>query len=229
MDAPVSLLLVEDDLKAATLLVERFRSQGLEVAHAANGELGLAAAQATPFDVLVVDRMMPKLNGVDMVTQLRAGGIQTPVLFLSGLGEVEDRVEGFTAGGDNYLVKPYAFAELQARVMALAKRQAWPPETILQLGDLTLDVVARRATRGGAELALNPREFTLLEYLLRQKNQTVTRTMLLENVWNYRADMQTNVVDVHISRLRAKLDKGFDTPLLHTLRGQGFVLKEATT
>ena len=227
MDAPLRLLLVEDDLKAADLLVERFRAQGFDVTHAANGELGLAAAQDACFDVMVVDRMMPKLNGVEMVTQLRSRGLETPVLFLSGLGDVEDRVDGFAAGGDDYLVKPYAFAELQARVLALSKRQTQTPDTILQLADLTLDVVARRATRAEVELELNPREFTLLEYLLRQKNQTVTRTMLLESVWNYSADMQTNVVDVHISRLRAKLDKGFETPLLHTLRGQGFVLKEA--
>ncbi len=226
MGTALRLLLVEDDVKSAALLVDRFRADGVDITHAANGSLGLEAAQAAMFDVLIVDRMMPQMDGLDMVARLRAGGDQTPVLFLSAMGEVEDRVDGFGAGGDDYLVKPYAFAELQARVTALARRSSHAPETVLQLADLTLDVVARTAVRDGKRLELNPREFSLLEYLLRRKGQVATRAMLLENVWHYRADMQTNVVDVHISRLRAKLDKGFDKPLVHTLRGQGFSLKE---
>lgn len=219
------LLLVEDDAKAAALLVERFTADGATITHAEDGQAGLAIAQAEKFDVLIVDRMMPKLDGLSMVEQLRATGDTTPVLFLSGLGEVEDRIEGFQAGGDDYLVKPYAYAELQARVTALARRQSEPPQTVMQLADLTLDMMARTATRGDTQLDLNPREFTLLAYLLRHQGELVTRAMLLEHVWNYKADMQTNVVDVHISRLRGKLDKGFATPLLHTQRGQGFMLK----
>lgn len=219
------LLLVEDDAKAAALLVERFVADGVSITHAEDGQAGLAIAQAEKFDVLIVDRMMPKLDGLAMVEQLRAAGDITPVLFLSGLGEVEDRLEGFEAGGDDYLVKPYAYAELQARVTALARRQSDVPQTMMQLADLTLDMMERTAKRGDTQLDLNPREFTLLAYLLRHQGELVTRAMLLEHVWNYKADMQTNVVDVHISRLRGKLDKGFATALLHTQRGQGFMLK----
>ena len=221
------LLLVEDDPKAATLLVERFAADGVHIVHAPDGKAGLAAALAGDFHVLIVDRMMPALDGLSMVKQLRAEGDKTPVLFLSALGEVEDRVDGFDAGADDYLVKPYAYAELHARVSALARRSLDVPETVLQIADLTLDALARTAQRGTVTLDLNPREFSLLEFLLRHQGEVVTRAMLLEHVWHYKADMQTNVVDVHISRLRAKLDKDFATPLLHTLRGQGFVLKVA--
>lgn len=222
------LLLVEDDAKAAALLVERFAHDGIAVTHAADGAAGLACASTGDFDVLIVDRMMPKLDGLSMVAKLRADGNTTPVLFLSALGEVEDRVDGLEAGGDDYLVKPYAYEELHARVTALARRKAGAPQgvqTVLQLADLTVDKVARTAARGGQTLELNPREFSLLAYLLDHQGQVVTRAMLLEHVWNYKADMQTNVVDVHVSRLRAKLDKGFEVALLHTVRGQGFVLR----
>lgn len=224
MEFDLRLLLVEDDTAAAALLVARFEAEKIHVTHAEDGELGLEAARSNSFDVLVVDRMMPQMTGTDMVAQLRADGVTTPVLFLSAMGEVDDRVAGFEAGGDDYLTKPYAFAELLARVIALAKRAA-PPVAALHVADLSLDLMARTATRAGQDIALNKREFMLLEYLLKHQGQTVTRTMLLENVWNYSADIETNVVDVHVSRLRAKIDRDFDTPLLHTLRGQGFSLK----
>ncbi len=226
MEFDLRLLLVEDDKAAAMLLLARFEAEKIHATHVENGALGYEAARSNAFDVLVVDRMMPEMSGTDMVAKLRAEGTTTPVLFLSAMGEVDDRVAGFEAGGDDYLTKPYAFAELLARVTALAKRGA-PPVSDLRLADLSLDLMARKATRAGQEIALNGREFTLLEYLLKHQGQTVTRTMLLENVWNYSADMQTNVVDVHISRLRAKIDRDFDTPLLHTVRGRGFTLRVA--
>ena len=224
MEFDLRLLLVEDDKAASALLQTRFEAERIHVTHAADGALGLQAARSNAFDVMVVDRMMPEMTGTDMVTQLRAAGVTTPVLFLSAMSEVDDRVAGFDAGGDDYLTKPYAFAELLARVTALAKR-AVPPPAALDVADLSLDLMARKASRAGQAIELNKREFLLLEYLMKHHGQEVTRTMLLENVWNYSADMQTNVVDVHMSRLRAKIDRDFDTPLLHTLRGRGFTLK----
>ncbi|MGB1551206.1 MAG: response regulator transcription factor, partial [Parvibaculales bacterium] len=199
-------------------------AEGMVIEHAANGADGLALAQKGGFDVLVVDRMLPELSGTQLVENLRQAGDTTPVLFLSALGEVDDRVAGFEAGGDDYLTKPYAFAELQARVTALARRGE-AAQTQLQLADLQLDLLAREARRGDTLLDLNNREFDLLAYLASHQGQVVTRHMLLQNVWNYGLDTQTNVVDVHISRLRAKLDKDFTPPLLHTKRGQGFVLQ----
>ncbi|MGB1107491.1 MAG: response regulator transcription factor [Parvibaculales bacterium] len=224
MGQSLRLLLIEDDAKAAALLCDRFRAEGVVVEHAANGADGLALAQKGGFDVLVVDRMLPELSGTQLVENLRQAGDTTPVLFLSALGEVDDRVAGFEAGGDDYLTKPYAFAELQARVTALARRGE-AAQTQLQLADLQLDLLAREARRGDTLLDLNNREFDLLAYLASHQGQVVTRHMLLQNVWNYGLDTQTNVVDVHISRLRAKLDKDFSPPLLHTKRGQGFVLQ----
>jgi two-component system OmpR family response regulator len=224
MGQSLRLLLIEDDAKAAALLCDRFRAEGVVVEHAANGADGLALAQKGGFDVLVVDRMLPELSGTQLVENLRQAGDTTPVLFLSALGEVDDRVAGFEAGGDDYLTKPYAFAELQARVTALARRGE-VAQTQLQLADLQLDLLAREARRGDTLLDLNNREFDLLAYLASHQGQVVTRHMLLQNVWNYGLDTQTNVVDVHISRLRAKLDKDFSPPLLHTKRGQGFILQ----
>lgn len=224
MGQSLRLLLIEDDAKAAALLCDRFRADGMVIEHAANGADGLALAQKGGFDVLVVDRMLPELSGTQLVENLRQAGDTTPVLFLSALGEVDDRVAGFEAGGDDYLTKPYAFAELQARVTALARRGE-AAQTQLQLADLQLDLLAREARRGDTLLDLNNREFDLLAYLASHQGQVVTRHMLLQNVWNYGLDTQTNVVDVHISRLRAKLDKDFTPPLLHTKRGQGFVLQ----
>ena len=224
MGQSLRLLLIEDDVKAAALLCDRFRAEGMAIEHAANGADGLALAQKGGFDVLVVDRMLPELSGTQVVENLRQAGDATPVLFLSALGEVDDRVAGFEAGGDDYLIKPYAFAELQARVTALARRGE-VAQTQLQLADLQLDLLAREARRGDTLLDLNNREFDLLAYLASHQGQVVTRHMLLQNVWNYGLDTQTNVVDVHISRLRAKLDRDFSPPLLHTKRGQGFILQ----
>ena len=225
MGQNLRLLLMEDDSKAAALLCNRFRAEGAAVEHAASGAAGLEAARQGVFDVLVVDRMMPQMSGTEVVETLRGEGDTTPVLFLSALGEVDDRVAGFAAGGDDYLTKPYAFAELQARVTALARRNETAQVTQLQLADLLLDLLTREARRGDTKLDLNKREFDLLAYLLSHQGQIVTRDMLLQNVWNYGLDTQTNVVDVHISRLRGKLDKGFEPALLHTKRGQGFVLQ----
>lgn len=225
MGQNLRLLLIEDDSKAATLLCDRFRVDGTDIKHAADGAAGLDAARQGVFDVLVVDRMMPHMSGTQLVETLRSEGDTTPVLFLSALGEVDDRVAGFAAGGDDYLTKPYAFAELQARVIALARRSEAGQVTQMQLADLRLDLLAREARRGDTKLDLNKREFDLLAYLLSHQGQIVTRDMLLQNVWNYGLDTQTNVVDVHISRLRGKLDRGFDLALLHTKRGQGFVLQ----
>ena len=224
MEQSLRLLLIEDDVKAAALLCDRFRAEGMAIEHAANGADGLALAQKGGFDVLVVDRMLPELSGTQVVENLRQAGDATPVLFLSALGEIDDRVAGFEAGGDDYLTKPYAFAELQARVTALARRGE-AAQTQLQLADLQLDLLAREARRGDTLLDLNNREFDLLAYLASHQGQVVTRHMLLQNVWNYGLDTHTNVVDVHISRLRAKLDKDFSPPLLHTKRGQGFILQ----
>jgi two-component system OmpR family response regulator len=221
------LLLVEDDPMAADLLIDRLRCDGDIVAYAENGEAGLAQATQDAFDVLIVDRLMPKLDGLTMVRQLREQGADTPVLFLTALDSVDDRVAGFAAGGDDYLVKPFAYEELRARLEALMRRKQPAQDTMLTLADLTMDVIARRVTRGAHEITLQAREFSLLEYLLRHKGQVVTRSMLLENVWHYNFDTQTNVIDVHISRLRNKLDKEFSAPLLHTLRGRGFVLQSA--
>jgi len=225
MGQTLRLLLIEDDSKAAALLCNRFRADGVAIEHAADGAAGLDTARQGTFDVLVVDRMMPHLSGTELVETLRGEGDTTPVLFLSALGEVDDRVAGFAAGGDDYLTKPYAFAELQARVTALARRSEAGQVTQMQLADLQLDLLAREARRGDIKLDLNKREFDLLAYLMSHQGQIVTRDMLLQNVWNYGLDTQTNVVDVHISRLRGKLDKGFEPALLHTKRGQGFVLQ----
>jgi two-component system OmpR family response regulator len=225
MGQELRLLLIEDDTKAAAILCDRFRDDGVDIEHAADGASGLDAARRGTFDVLVVDRMMPHLSGTQLVETLRDEGDTTPVLFLSALGEVEDRVAGFEVGGDDYLTKPYAFAELQARVAALARRNEPAQTTQMQLADLQLDLLARQARRGDILLDLNKREFDLLAYLMRHQGQIVTRDMLLQNVWHYGLDTQTNVVDVHVSRLRAKLDKGFEPALLHTKRGQGFVLQ----
>jgi two-component system OmpR family response regulator len=185
-------------------------------------------AAAADYDVLIVDRMLPKLDGLAILRTLRASGNRTPVLILSALGEVDDRVEGLRAGGDDYLVKPFAFTELHARLEALLRRGAAPtPQTRLQVADLEMDLLARRVTRSGRPIALQPRELRLLEYLMRHAGQVVTRTMLLENVWDYHFDPQTNVIDVHVSRLRAKLDRDFDRPLLHTVRGAGYLLGDS--
>ena len=220
------LLIIEDDREAAGWLVKGLKEAGHVADHAADGEEGLQMARDGDYDVLIVDRMMPKMDGLTVVRTLREEGDTTPALFLSALGDVEARVEGLRAGGDDYLAKPYAFAELLARVEGLGRRKtAEPVRTRLKVGDLEMDLLKREVSRAGEKILLQPREFKLLEYLMRNAGSVVTRTMLLENVWDYHFDPQTNVIDVHISRLRGKIDKGFDTPLLHTVRGAGYMLR----
>ncbi|MFI4975088.1 MAG: response regulator transcription factor [Caulobacterales bacterium] len=222
----MKLLIVEDDLGASEAMARGLTEAGHACETAPDGLAGLAAAQAGRFDVMVVDRMMPRMDGVSMVETLRKEGDQTPVLFLSALGEIADRVEGLKAGGDDYLVKPYAFAELIARVEALARRrETGSVQTVLRVGELEMDLIGREVRRQGKEIDLQPREFQLLEFLMRHAGQSVTRTMLLEQVWEYHFDPQTNVIDVHISRLRSKIDKGFDRPMLQTVRGAGYRLE----
>jgi two-component system OmpR family response regulator len=221
------LLIVEDDRDAAEYLVKAFREVGHVPDHAADGEDGLALALNGQYDVLIVDRMLPKLDGLALIGTLRQKGIDTPVLILSALGQVDDRVKGLRAGGDDYLPKPYSFSELLARIEVLARRRSGRgEETVYRVGDLELDRLSHRVTRGESEIVLQPREFRLLEYLMKHGGQVVTRTMLLENVWDYHFDPQTNVIDVHMSRLRSKIDKGFARPLLHTVRGAGYVIRE---
>ena len=220
------VLIVEDDLEASEAMAKGLTESGHECVTAPDGEAGLIAARAERFDVLIVDRMMPRTDGVTMVERLRGDADQTPVLFLSALGEINDRVAGLKAGGDDYLVKPYAFAELIARVEALARRrETGSVQTLLKVGDLEMDLIGREVRRAGREIDLQPREFQLLEYLMRNAGQSVTRTMLLEKVWEYHFDPQTNVIDVHISRLRSKIDKGFERPMLQTVRGAGYRLE----
>jgi two-component system OmpR family response regulator len=220
------LLIVEDDAEASEAMARGLGEAGHECVVAEDGEKGLMAARDARFDVMVVDRMMPRIDGVTMVEMLRKEGDQTPVLFLSALGEIGHRVEGLNAGGDDYLVKPYAFAELIARVEALARRrETGSVQTLLRVGDLEMDLIGREVRRKGQEIDLQPREFQLLEFLMRHAGQSVTRTMLLERVWEYHFDPQTNVIDVHISRLRSKIDKGFDRPMLQTVRGAGYRLE----
>jgi len=220
------VLLIEDDPQVASYLLKALREATVVVDHAAEGREGLLLAAGADYDCLIVDRMLPGIDGLAIVRTLRASGNHTPVLILSALGEVDDRVQGLRAGGDDYLVKPFAFSELHARLEALLRRRASAaPVTRLTVADLDMDLLARRVTRGGREIQLQPREFGLLEYLMRHAGQVVTRTMLLENVWDYHFDPQTNVIDVHISRLRAKIDKDFGPPLLHTVRGAGYCLR----
>lgn len=220
------ILVVEDDIEAQRYLVNGLKEAGHVVDDAADGETGLTLALSRPYDVAIIDRMLPKMDGLHMVEELREHSNATPILFLSALSEVDDRVKGLKAGGDDYLTKPYAFVELLARLDALMRRrQPSAVKTRLQVGDLELDLLTRTATRDNVAIDLQPREFRLLEYLMRHAGQVVTRTMLLESVWEYHFDPQTNVIDVHISRLRAKIDKGFDVPLLHTVRGAGYMIR----
>ncbi|MBU1376016.1 MAG: response regulator transcription factor [Alphaproteobacteria bacterium] len=219
------ILIVEDDLEAAEAMARGLTEAGHDCTRGADGEEGLTAARDGEFDVMIVDRMMPKMNGLQLVETIRREGDRTPVLFLSALGEVGDRVDGLQAGGDDYLVKPYAFAELIARIEALARRRdTGSVQTLLKVGELEMDLIARTVHRSGKEIDLQPREFQLLEFMMRHAGQSVTRTMLLEKVWHYHFDPQTNVIDVHISRLRSKIDKGFDRPMLQTVRGAGYRL-----
>jgi two-component system, OmpR family, response regulator len=217
------ILIVEDDCEAGAYLVRGLSESGHRVSLAEQGHDGLERATHESFDAMIIDRMLPGLDGLSIVAALRAARNQTPVLVLSALSDVEDRVKGLRAGCDDYLSKPFAFAELLARLEALTRRGT--AETRLAVADLEMDLLARTATRAGRAIDLLPREFRLLEYLMRHAGDIVTRTMLLEKVWDHHFDPQTNVIDVHVSRLRQKLDKGFAAPLLHTVRGAGYCLR----
>ncbi|MEQ1803237.1 MAG: winged helix-turn-helix domain-containing protein [Gammaproteobacteria bacterium] len=223
----MNLLLIEDDRDAAGYLVKALAEAGYQVDHAADGRDGLFQATEHTYDGIVADRMLPHLDGLTIIEILRKQGNRTPVLILSALGSVDHRVEGLRAGGDDYLTKPFALSELLARIEALLRRgQVSPaPEMKLRLADLEMDVLARTVTRAGRRIEVTAREFKLLEYLLRRAGQVVTRTMLLEGVWDLHFDPQTNVIDVHLSRLRQAIDKGFDRPLIHTVRGAGYTLR----
>ncbi len=223
----MKLLVVEDDREAGAYVKRALAEAGHTVDHAAGGREGLMLAAGEPYDVIVLDRMLPEMDGLAILRTIRASGVKTPVLLLTALGGIDDRVEGLEAGGDDYLVKPFAIAELMARLNALARRP--PPQeapTTLQVADLRLDRLTRQVTRGGARIDLQPREFQLLEYLMRHAGRVVTRTMLLEGVWEFHFDPKTNIVETHMSRLRAKIDRGRKPELIHTVRGAGYSLRE---
>ena len=225
-DLRMRILVIEDDRDAASWLVKGLKESGHVVDLATDGEQGLNLALEAVHDVLIVDRMLPKLDGLSVIQQVRAADLKTPVLILSALSDVDERVKGLRAGGDDYLAKPYAFAELLARVEGLGSRVLLDAkDSKLKAMDLELDVLTRNVTRAGKTILLQPREFKLLEYLVRNAGHIVTRTMLLENVWDYHFDPQTNVIDVHVSRLRGKIDKGFAEPLLQTVRGAGYMIR----
>jgi two-component system OmpR family response regulator len=222
----VRALLVEDDAPIAEFVARGLREAGFAVDHATDGEAGLSCAAAQPYDVAIVDVMLPRRDGLSLIETLRQRGIMTPVLILSARREIDDRVRGLQAGGDDYLTKPFAFAELLARVQALVRRATRTPEpTTLTVDDLVLDLLSRRVTRAGRTLDLRPREFALLEYLMRNAGRVVSKTMILSHVWAYNFDPQTNIVDVLVSRLRDKVDRPFEKKLLHTVRGVGYVLR----
>ena len=223
------VLLIEDDTEAARFLIKGLRDSGYTVEHAAEGRAGLAQAGSGRYDLVITDRMLPHVDGLAIIEAMRARGIATPVLVLSALGGVDDRIRGLKAGGDDYLTKPFAFAELLARMEALLRRHPSAPNaTRLKVEDLEFDLLARRVSRGGREVELTGRELKLLEYLMRRAGQVVTRTMLLEGVWDLHFDPQSNLIDVHISRLRQAIDRGTDHPLIHTVRGSGYVLRTDT-
>lgn len=221
------ILIIEDDLETAGYLKKALDEAGHTADHAVDGEAGLVEAESGSYDVMIVDRMLPKRDGLSILSELRDGGDHTPALILSALGQVDDRVEGLRSGGDDYLTKPFAFSELLARIEILGRRSATSAaDTHYKVGDLELDRLSHTVKRAGTTILLQPREFRLLEYLMRNAGKVVTRTMLLEHVWDYHFDPQTNVIDVHISRLRSKIDKDFDRPLLHTVRGAGYVVRD---
>ena len=223
----MKLLVIEDDAVASDYLCKALKESGHVVDSVDDGMNGLQRATSESYDVLIVDRMLPSLDGLTVIETLRKAGNETPVLIVSALGEVDERVRGLRSGGDDYLVKPFAFAELLARVEVLAnRRRGGDQQTRLQVADLELDLLTRSVQRAGQKIELQAREFQLLEYLMRHVGQVVTRTMLLEGVWDFHFDPQTNVIDVHISRLRQKIDRGFDAPLIQTVRGAGYSLRE---
>lgn len=223
----MKLLIVEDDKEAAAYLKRALTEVGHTVDAVGGGHSGLMLAAGESYDVIILDRMLPEIDGLGILRTIRASGVKTPVLVLTALGGIDDRVEGLEAGGDDYLVKPFALAELLARVNALARRP--PPQEVrteLALADLRLDLLKRTVTRAGRRIDLQPREFQILEYLLRHAGRVVTRTMLLESVWDFHFDPKTNIVETHVSRLRGKIDRGHGTELIHTVRGAGYVLRE---
>lgn len=223
------ILVIEDDAQTALYLRKGLEEGGYTVDWTGDGRDGLFMAASERYDLIVVDRMLPSADGLSIIKVLRTQGTRTPIMILSALGQVDDRVKGLEAGADDYLVKPYAFSELMARVEALLRRgNVSAPDTMLRVADLEMNLLSRTVTRGGHSIELKPREFRLLEYLMRHADQVVTRTMLLEAVWDYHFDPQTNVIDVHISRLRQKIDKGFRNPLLHTVRGAGYSLRASS-
>ena len=224
----MKVLLIEDDKDVSAYIAKGMKEAGHVVDTANNGKDGLFLATTENYDAMIVDRMLPELDGLTIIQTIRGSNNTTPVLILSALGEVDDRVKGLRIGGDDYLVKPFAFTELLARIEVLARRQNTDNKqnTKIKVGDLEMDLLARKVTRQGRTIELQSREFTLLEYMLRNIGQVVTRTMLLENVWDYHFDPQTNVIDVHISRLRSKVDKDFDNPIIRTVRGAGYIIDE---
>jgi two-component system OmpR family response regulator len=221
----VKILLIEDDSQTAEYIAKGLREHGHVVDKTDNGRDGLYLATGEAYDVMIVDRNLPKMDGLSLVKAARSSGTRTPVLFLTTMGGVDDRVAGLEAGADDYLVKPFAFAELLARVSALARRPPMVATTQLKVGDLEIDLLTRTVTRGGKRIDLLAQELKILEYLMRHAGEIVTRTMLLEKVWDFHFDPKTNIVETHISRLRSKIDKGFDKPLLHTVRGAGYVVR----
>lgn len=221
------ILLVEDDTETADFLAKSLRQDGFTVEHVADGRDGLIMGSSSEFDLIVMDRMLPTIDGMGVIKALRAAGVETPILILSAIAHIDERVKGLRAGGDDYLTKPFGYSEVAARIENLLRRRPGRAvDTELRCGDLTVDLLSRRVSRAGQSIELLPREFKLLEYLLRHKDRVVTRTMLLEQVWDYRFDPHTSVVDTHISRLRKKIDEPFEAPLLHTLRGTGYRMSE---
>jgi two-component system OmpR family response regulator len=223
----MNVLLVEDDLEVGGFIVSELRAAGHDCVHKVDGEEALHEARTTAYDVLIIDRMLPTMDGLTLIKNLRSSGNNAPMLVLSALGEVDDRVKGLHCGADDYLVKPFSMAELLARLEVLLRRAGAPPagtQTTLTVGPLTMDLLSQQVRRNGEVIVLQPREYKLLEYLMRHSGQVVTRAMLLERVWGYHFDPQTNVIDVHVSRLRQKIDKGFETALLNTVRGAGYRL-----
>ena len=222
----MKILVVEDEAETDLYLLKALKEAGHSADHAGDGDEGYVMASSQSYDALIVDRMLPKRDGLSMIKLLKQEGLTSPILILSALGDVDDRVKGLREGGDDYLTKPYAFSELLARLEVLIRRvQPEEAETSYQLSDLILNRLTHSVKRNGQEILLQPREYRLLEFLMKHANTVVTRTMLLENVWDYHFDPQTNVIDVHISRLRGKIDKDFDEPLLHTVRGAGYRLQ----
>lgn len=225
----MKILVVEDDEKVLSYIHKGLDEEGHNVDKAKTGKDGLFLATTETYDVIIMDRMLPEIDGLTIIKTLRGTNNKTPVLILSALGEVDDKVKGLKSGGDDYLTKPFAFAELMARIEVLAKRQdnnSHDQEVMIKVGDLTLDLLGRKVTRGDKTIDLQSREFRLLDYMIKNKEKVVTRTMLLENVWDYHFDPQTNVIDVHISRLRSKIDKGFDKALIKTIRGAGYMISD---